>query len=119
MDYKKKLYNLIDLFTYRKLFRHLKSLFVVRPMIEDETKKFLRKSKALTPRHYRSPKVHKPGTTLRFIVSAGTSSTYDTVKHICKLFQPHVNLDIFVSLFLYGKLRSFKSELFRRHPSIV
>ena len=96
-DYKKKINNLLEPTTYRKLPKDPTSKVLRRvngivraSTIPVDIQRTICKTEAVPPRLYGLPKIHKTAIPLRPIVSAIGSPTYHVAKHLSKLLQPHV-----------------------------
>ena len=97
MDYQRKIEELLELGTYKKLWKDptavvlKKTDFLVKwSSLAPEVKGAIRCSKALSPRLYGLPKMHKPDVPLQPIVSAIGSPTYNLAKHLTDLLRLYI-----------------------------
>nr|CAI5865204.1 unnamed protein product [Callosobruchus analis] len=94
-DYKNKIKEFLDPGTYhtprkdptKSILRKTKAM-AKSSSLDEETRKKVCRSEALTPRLYGLPKIHKHNVPLRPIVSTIGSPTYDSAKHLTTLLQP-------------------------------
>ena len=100
-DYIQKAEELLNTTTYKKipedptnkhknrLVNILKSIKTEGGLNEDTYRK-LYPTGAVSPKFYGLPKVHKPGTPLRPIVSSTGTATYNTAKELARILKPLV-----------------------------
>ena len=102
-EYNKKAEELLNTETYKKihddptnkqknrLISILKNIKAEGGLTE-EAYKSLYPTEAVSPKFYGLPKIHKPGTPLRPIVSSIGTATYNTAKELAKILKPLVGM---------------------------